>query len=137
MKSISLNDNDLIIGSRVRECRIKWSLTQQELADELDISPNYVGEIECGRRSLSLPLAEQLCAHFGITYDYLYLGMEHPVCHLFKDENSDKKQTTGSSKDLLLSFVASSSEEDCQDYLTLLSGIRQILERKRSGSAEE
>lgn len=38
MKTISLNDSDFVIGSRVRECRIKWNLTQQELANELTIT---------------------------------------------------------------------------------------------------
>lgn len=137
MKLISFNDSDAVIGSRVRKCRLDWKKTQEELASAIDVTSHYIGEIECGRRPLTLPIAEQLCLYFGTTYDYLYLGMELPTDYLLKDANSDRKKKPHNSKDLLLSFVASSTEEDCEDYLTLLSGMRRLLERKREAEKRE
>ena len=65
----SFNDSNQIIGTRIREKREQWHMSQQEVADAIDVTLNYLGEIERGRRPLTLPVAEQLCLLFGVTYD--------------------------------------------------------------------
>lgn len=42
--------NSLKIGQRVRECRLSQNMTQQILAERADISPRYLGDIECGAK---------------------------------------------------------------------------------------
>lgn len=130
MKLASFNDSNLVIGSRIRECRLNWHMSQKDLARILRSTSNYISELECGRRALSLPIAKQLCLFFGITYDYLYLGMDLSIDLLLKDAESGSQTKHPGSKDLLISLIADSSEEDCRDYLTLLSSARQILLQK-------
>ncbi|MCI8514210.1 MAG: helix-turn-helix transcriptional regulator [Lachnospiraceae bacterium] len=129
MSLVSFNDSNITIGSRIHKCRTSWNMTQEELAEVIDVTPNYIGEIERGRRPLTLSVAEQLCLYFGVTYDYLYLGIERPAEQLLRDGAPDEKKKK-SRKDLLLSFVASSTEEDCRNYLALLSEMRKILNRQ-------
>ena len=42
------------IGKRIRETRIERKLTQQDLAEQIERSPSFVGHIERGTRKLSL-----------------------------------------------------------------------------------
>ncbi len=41
-------------GMRVRELRLERNLSQEDLAELADLHRNYVSQIECGRRNLSL-----------------------------------------------------------------------------------
>jgi transcriptional regulator with XRE-family HTH domain len=53
MKSTQL----LEIGARLRESRIKLHLTQTKMAETLEMSLNYYGQIERGKKGLSLSKA--------------------------------------------------------------------------------
>ncbi|MCI8401897.1 MAG: helix-turn-helix transcriptional regulator [Lachnospiraceae bacterium] len=63
-------------GARIRKVRQAAHMTQEKLADALGISVNYLGEVERGRKPLSLSLADQLCSLFNVTYDYLFHGIQ-------------------------------------------------------------
>lgn len=60
-----------ILGSRIREERIKLNLTQETLAEDINISVSYMGQIERGERSLSLDTLVKLTNRLGVTVDYL------------------------------------------------------------------
>ncbi|MCI8514211.1 MAG: helix-turn-helix transcriptional regulator [Lachnospiraceae bacterium] len=123
----SFNDSNRVIGQRIRAKRRQWGLSQEALADAIDVSLNYLGEIERGRKPLTLPVAEQLCLLFGVTYDYLFLGMERPKTSLITDASSPADT---SAKNALLDLILSSPEEDCQDYLKLLNDVRGMIRRQ-------
>ena len=59
------------LGKRVREERLKLNLTQAQLAEAIDISDTYMGQIERGERSLTLDTLIRLVNRLGITIDYL------------------------------------------------------------------
>jgi DNA-binding XRE family transcriptional regulator len=67
-------ENNRSIGHRMRQVRQHAHMTQEQLADTLGVTVNYLGEVERGRKPLSLTLASQFCQHFNVTYDYLYRG---------------------------------------------------------------
>ncbi len=129
MKHISkINDSNIKIGSRIRDKRVQWNMTQQQLADALNITINYLGEIERGRRRLTLPLAENLCELFGITYDYLFLGIERN----FPDRIADgTPESLPSARTSLLDIIYSMSDEECIDYLALLRDVRTIVAKSK------
>lgn len=68
------NDSDISVGRRIRAIRSAYELTQESLSEDLGITPNYLGEIERGRRPLSHKVAKRLCAYFHLSLDYLYNG---------------------------------------------------------------
>lgn len=59
------------LGSRIREERLKLNLTQEILAEDINISVSYMGQIERGERSLSLDTLVKLAYRLGVTIDYL------------------------------------------------------------------
>jgi transcriptional regulator with XRE-family HTH domain len=59
------------LGQRIREERLKLNLTQSQLAEDVDISDTYVGQIERGERSLTLDTLVRLVNRLGVSIDYL------------------------------------------------------------------
>lgn len=59
------------LGQRVREERLKLNLTQEQLAESIDISSSYMGQIERGERSVTLDTLVRLVNKLGVTIDYL------------------------------------------------------------------
>lgn len=44
----------LQFGERVKAVRLEQGLSQEDLADQAELHRNYISQIECGRRNLSL-----------------------------------------------------------------------------------
>jgi transcriptional regulator with XRE-family HTH domain len=66
------------LGKRIREERHKLNLTQEKIAESIDISDSYIGQIERGERSLTLDTLVRLANKLGVTIDYLLQdSMEH------------------------------------------------------------
>lgn len=59
------------LGLRIREERLKINLTQEQLAEAIDISNSYMGQIERGERSVTLDTLLRLTNKLSITVDYL------------------------------------------------------------------
>lgn len=57
------------IGVRVREAREKMSITQEQLAEKLDCSPQFVSDLERGVVGLSIPTLKGLCLALGVSSD--------------------------------------------------------------------
>lgn len=60
-----------LLGKRLREERQKLYLTQEKLAEKVEVSDAYIGQIERGERSLSLDTLIKLANQLGVTVDYL------------------------------------------------------------------
>lgn len=63
--------NYLALGKRIREERLKLNLTQEQLAESIDVSNSYIGQIERGERSLTLETLIKIAKRLGVTVDYL------------------------------------------------------------------
>jgi len=59
------------LGKRVREERQKLNLTQEKLAERVEVSEAYIGQIERGERSMSLDTLVKLANQLGVTVDFL------------------------------------------------------------------
>ena len=59
------------LGERIREERKRLNLTQSALAEAIDISDTYMGQIERGERSLTLDTLVRLVNRLGVTIDFL------------------------------------------------------------------
>ena len=63
--------NYVRLGQRIREERLKLNLTQSKLAEDIDISDTYIGQIERGERSLTLDTLVRLVNRLGVSIDFL------------------------------------------------------------------
>ena len=63
-----------IIGSRLKQARIKAGLTQQELAEQTNLSVAFISRIERGSSHINLKRLDQLCDLLDVTEGYLLNG---------------------------------------------------------------
>lgn len=59
---------------RFKELRETLSLTQQKFADRLDISRNFVAQIEMGNKIPSERTIKDICREFKVNYEWLTKG---------------------------------------------------------------
>lgn len=63
-----------LFGKRVRERRLALGLTQQELADCASLHRSYIGEIELGRRNVTLKSAVKIARALQVDIAFLFGG---------------------------------------------------------------
>ena len=61
----------LTMGDRVKEARKKAGLTQEKLAERLDISVEFVGQIERGQKLPGMQVFIKLIEVLNVSADYL------------------------------------------------------------------
>lgn len=59
------------LGKRIRTERQNLNLTQEKLAEKVEVSEAYIGQIERGERNLALDTLVRLANSLGVTVDYL------------------------------------------------------------------
>ncbi len=58
-------------GKNVKIERIKKDLTQEQLAEIMNVSQNYVANIECGKANMSLGKVLELADYLGVDINFL------------------------------------------------------------------
>ena len=61
----------LTMGDRLRDARKRLNMTQEDLAERVDVTTFYIGEIECGAKTPSLDLFIKLIEVLDVSADYL------------------------------------------------------------------
>ncbi len=64
------------LKNRLEELRKKSGITQEELADRLEVSRQTIGSLENGRYNPSIVLAFKLARFFDVTVEELFLYEE-------------------------------------------------------------
>ena len=65
------------IGLRIKERRKEAGLSQEALADRINITPEYLGKIERGERMPSTPVLIELSKKLGRSIDYFLMDQPH------------------------------------------------------------
>ncbi|WP_315110209.1 helix-turn-helix transcriptional regulator [Clostridium intestinale] len=71
------------LGRRIREERLKLNLTQEQLAEQVDISTSYMGQIERGERNIALDTLVRMSNNLGVTVDYLLKDSVNTETNIF------------------------------------------------------
>lgn len=66
------NKINLILGSSIKELRTQKGVTQEQLAEYLNIQPNSVAKIETGRTFISSDVLANLCNYFNVEPSVLF-----------------------------------------------------------------
>ncbi len=94
-------DNDLSLGKKVKELRLAHSLTQDQVAKALNVTPGYISNVENERISMSLRVLiyyarltnSSLDALVGnIDPDYRETALDNEISRLTRDLSNDQKQ---------------------------------------------
>ena len=62
------------IGSRIKQARNQKRITQEQLADMVDVSVQYVSDLERGVTGSSVSTIIRICQVLDVSSDYLLLG---------------------------------------------------------------
>lgn len=104
------------IGERIRRCRRERGLTQEELAEKIDIAPNYLGQIENGRRGVNITNLIKIANALDITFDYL-----------MSDVNSAAIEEADSTKKQWLALLNSRSPHEQQLLIKIVTDLSRNL----------
>jgi transcriptional regulator with XRE-family HTH domain len=66
------------IGARIRAQRELLGITRESLCNYVSISPQFLSEIERGRKGASAETLQKLCEGLKISADYVLMGREKP-----------------------------------------------------------
>ncbi|MDD2434426.1 MAG: helix-turn-helix transcriptional regulator [Bacilli bacterium] len=67
------NTPQQIFGKRVHDLRKIINISQEELAFRSNLNRNYISDIECGRRNVSLNAIYALAKGLNVTVDTLFI----------------------------------------------------------------
>ena len=99
------------IGHRMKELRIQYGLTQQELAERIGVSTSFVGHVERGTRKASLETLVALSNALGVGVDYLLAGSLH--------NGPDEKDPSGAmdpNRRLVIREILTTLQEHLSDW---------------------
>lgn len=61
-------------GKRIKQLRQEMNLSQEQLAEKLNVSQNMIAKIECGLRRPSVDFLIELAQFFEISLHYIVIG---------------------------------------------------------------
>lgn len=111
------------IGTRIKKVRTKSGLTQMKFAEDIDISVNYLSEIENGKKCISVEKLYKFCQNPDLSADYILYG-----------ENDNSSENT---LDHIIELSQNLSAEEIGslvDYYSALVNLRRLSEKKKSSA---
>lgn len=76
MGELTKKELDKQIGQRIRIKREEVGLTREKFAEYIDISPQFIAQIESGNRGMSSETLVKICNTLGASADYIVMGKE-------------------------------------------------------------
>ena len=64
-------------AARIKSLRKSRGLTQEQLAEKMNVTSTYIVKIENSQRTGSIEFSVELADCFGVSLDYLLPGAEH------------------------------------------------------------
>lgn len=101
---------------RIREERKKAGLTQEKLAEKVDLSLDYIGYIERGKQAPYLKTLERIAESLGVE-----------VYELFMFEEGEKRSARKAAIQELVMLLQNKSPDDIRFTASIL---RQVLKRE-------
>lgn len=106
--------NQWELGIRIKQCRKVQKLTQEKLAELIDVSPHYIYEIEKGIKTMSLSTLVDIAYALNISVDYLLFGVHNnSFCSSDKEMPYDRL-------DLLLRNLSPQQRDNLADIISVL-----------------
>ena len=76
------------VGRAVKLLRVAAGLKQKNLAERLDVSPNYLSLVENDRREPSVSFLRNLASEIGVPLGLLFLEVENDITELSPEERA-------------------------------------------------
>lgn len=105
------------IGQRIRKIRKAHGLSQEELAEKIDISTTHMSHIETGNTKLSLPVFVDIAAALDVRADDLLSGHAVPTTSAVLDEISAVLEHCTAQEAQVISDVVKATKLSMDKYL--------------------
>lgn len=89
------------LAQRLKQRRESLKITQRQLAESLEVTPQHISAIEQDKRIPSLSFLTKLAEELGVTIDYLVAGKEGVITDTIPAIKADKKLSLDSKKALI------------------------------------
>lgn len=99
-----------IIGSRLKQARIKAGLTQQELAEQTNLSVAFISRIERGSSHINLKRLSEFCTILNVSEGYILSGVSDK--YLYNEFNDILKKCSPEKQKLIYKLSQVIAEED-------------------------
>ena len=100
-----------IIGSRIKQARLAKNMTQEDLADQIDISVAFLSRVERGYSHINLKRLNQLCNLLDVSEGYLLNGASSSSENYLDKEFTDLIKSVSPEKQKLIYNVAKTIAE--------------------------
>ena len=104
--------NYSIIGMRLKQARIKAGLTQQELAEQTNLSVAFISRIERGSSHINLKRLTQICEILGVSEGSILNGVSSNSNNYLTSEFNEILNSVSSDKQKLIYKIAKVISEE-------------------------
>lgn len=95
-----------VIGQRIKQARLAKNLTQEDLAEKVDISVAFLSRVERGNSHINLKRLNQLCALLDVSEGYVLNGAASNSINYLNREFADLLKECPPEKQKLIYNVA-------------------------------
>ena len=101
------------IGEQIKLSREDRGMTQEQLAEAIEVSPQYISDLERGVVGISIPTLRRLCTHLAVSSDKILFDRETESCAIAIGEKcrSLSDSQFRMAMDILDRFLAAIEEE--------------------------
>ena len=104
-----------VIGSRIKQARLAKNMTQEDLADKIDISVAFLSRVERGNSHINLKRLNQLCDLLDVSEGYLLNGASSSSENYLDKEFTDLIKSVSPEKQKLIYNFAKTIAETNMD----------------------
>lgn len=105
-----------IIGSRIKKARMAKNLTQEDLAEKIDISVAFLSRVERGTSHINLKRLNQICNLLDVTEGYILNGASNNSKNYLDEEFYEiLKNCTPEKQKLIYSIAKTIAENDSNE----------------------
>ena len=102
-----------IIGQRLKNARIDKKMTQEQLAEQIDVSIAFLSRIERGNSHINLKRLSQICNILGVSEGYILSGTSSASkIYLDSEFNEIFKKCSPEKQKLIYNIAKLISEEE-------------------------
>ncbi len=101
-----------IIGQRIKQARLAKNLTQEDLAEKIDISVAFLSRVERGNSHINLKRLNQLCRLLDVSEGYILNGASSNSNNYLEQEFAELLKSCSPEKQKLIYNVAKTIAND-------------------------
>lgn len=100
-----------VIGQRIKQARLAKNLTQEDLAEKIDISVAFLSRVERGNSHINLKRLNQICSLLDVTEGHILNGASSTSSNYLEREFADLIKQCSPEKQKLIYNVAKTIAE--------------------------